>query len=117
MNPHVFDHRALGFESSATHFTLKLAHRIVNLGVLLQLCATAKGLLADGTLVFVREVDQIPVPEHMVSQRKHEVALGTLDVHGLLLMGHSNMGLKVTPGLKLLATKVTLKFLWRWQAP
>ena len=71
MDPHVFHQRALGFESGAAHFALKLAHGIVNLGVLLQLSATAKGLLADGALVFVGKVDQIPVPEHVVPQGKH----------------------------------------------
>ena len=70
VDPHVFYQRAFGFESCPTHFTLKLAHGIVNLGVLLQLCAAAKGLLADGALVFVGKVDQIPVPEHVVPQRK-----------------------------------------------
>ena len=57
MDPHVFNQRALGFESCTTHFTFKLAYWVMNFGVFLQLSTASKSLRTDGTLVLVRKVD------------------------------------------------------------
>ena len=55
------------------------------------------------------------MPQHVVPQGKDQVAFCALYVHGLLLMGYSDMGLEVTSSLKCLTTKIAHEFLWRWK--
>ena len=83
------------FDLAAANVTLKLPLGIVHSHVPCQEGLGGKRLLALRAPVLVREVHQVPVLDHPGVVDKDEVALGALDIEGLLLVDKLDVVLEV----------------------
>ena len=116
MHPHVLGHGRLALQPRAAQLTLVPSLRFVHRHVLLELRADAEVLPADFALVLVREVDRVLVPVHLPPVDKHEVALGALDVHGLLLVLQGDVLPEVGPAEERVAAQVADEVLGHWES-
>ena len=115
MDPHVILERALALNATAAHLTLKLPLRLVPDPVPRQHLIVVEGLVADVALVGLREVDECPVPEHLLPAGEHEVAVCALYIHRLLLVKGVIVVFEAGLGVELLPAFITLDLLGHWQ--